>query len=385
MKSFIKIIFALLFLFGFLSQSTAQGTNNLTFGTDSTLEIVTWNIEWFPKNGNNTADSVAKIIKALDADVIGFQEIDDTTLLKQVVNNLPGYKIHIAKGRFGGLVYINKTNSVFAKKVYKTYDSPTYYNALPRAPLVMELLYKGEEYVVINNHYKCCGDGSLDLSNSSDEEARRYEASTLIKAYIDSNFATSKVLVIGDLNDILTDSYQHNVFRMFFEDAENYKFADEAVAKSPSTEWSYPSWPSHLDHILITNEIFDDFELPKSTCQTIKVDEYMKGGFSSYDQYVSDHRPVGIKLASPKTSTGKVEITQPKIEVYPNPTNELIWIKNLPANSNITLFDLMGKNLDFDSAKANGNVSISINGNSGIYFLKINSASSNQIIKVFKL
>lgn len=367
-----------------MGSSFAQGMNNLTFGTDSTLEIVTWNIEWFPKNGNNTADSVTKIIKALDADIIGFQEIDDTALFRQVISNIPGYKFHIAPGRFGGLAYANKTNSVFAKKVYKIYDSPTYYNPLPRAPLVMELLYKGEEYVVINNHYKCCGDGSLDLSNSSDEEARRYEASTLIKAYIDSNFATSKVLVIGDLNDVITDSYQHNVFRMFFEDAENYKFADDAIAKSPSTEWSYPSWPSHIDHILITNELFEDFALPNSTCQTIKVDEFMSGGFSSYDKYVSDHRPVGIKLASPKTSTGKIEVSNSGIEVYPNPTEGNLFVNNINPNSAISLVNLMGETCNYKVIALNGNLQLSIDGPAGLYFLRINSASSNQVIKVVK-
>lgn len=46
-------------------QAQSQKLENLTFGTDSTLDIVTWNIEWFPKNGNATTDSVKKIINAL--------------------------------------------------------------------------------------------------------------------------------------------------------------------------------------------------------------------------------------------------------------------------------------------------------------------------------
>ena len=30
------------------------------------------------------------------------------------------------------------------------------------------------------------------------------------------------------------------------------------IAYSSSSNWSYPSWPSHLDHILLTNELFDE-------------------------------------------------------------------------------------------------------------------------------
>ena len=29
--------------------------DDLYFGTDSTFEVVSWNIEWFPKNGSITA------------------------------------------------------------------------------------------------------------------------------------------------------------------------------------------------------------------------------------------------------------------------------------------------------------------------------------------
>ena len=39
-------------------QLYAQSLSDISFGTDETFEVVTWNIEWFPKNGTATADSV---------------------------------------------------------------------------------------------------------------------------------------------------------------------------------------------------------------------------------------------------------------------------------------------------------------------------------------
>ena len=69
---------------------SAQTINDLYFGTDTTIDIISWNIEWFPKN-NSTADEVQEILNSLDADIYALQEIEDTLLLKQVVSNLPGY------------------------------------------------------------------------------------------------------------------------------------------------------------------------------------------------------------------------------------------------------------------------------------------------------
>jgi len=170
-----------------------QSLSDVSFGTDSTFDVVTWNIEWFPKNGSATVDSVSKIIESLDVDLIGLQEIDDTVVCRQMVNKLPGYELLIAKGYFGGLAYVYKTSSINIKSLYKIYDTSPFWNAFPRSPLVIEFTYKGEDITVINNHFKCCGDGKLDKGNSSDEEARRYEANTLLKKYIDENLSSSRV------------------------------------------------------------------------------------------------------------------------------------------------------------------------------------------------
>ena len=53
----------------------AQNLSNVTFGGSNSLDVITWTIENFPKNGQQTIDSVAVIIQSLDADVIALQEI----------------------------------------------------------------------------------------------------------------------------------------------------------------------------------------------------------------------------------------------------------------------------------------------------------------------
>jgi hypothetical protein len=73
------------------------------------------------------------------------------------------------------------------------------------------------------------------------------------------------------------------------------------IALGSSNNWSWPGInssysASHFDHILITNELFDEFENEGSLVQTIRLEEYFDGGWSDYEKYISDHRPVGLSL-----------------------------------------------------------------------------------------
>ena len=65
------------------------------------------------------------------------------------------------------------------------------------------------------------------------------------------------------------------------------------IALSSSSNWSYPTYPSHIDHIIISNELFENFN---NEIETIKIDNEFIGGWSEYDSKISDHRPVGIRL-----------------------------------------------------------------------------------------
>ena len=46
-----------------------------SLGKENMLDIMTWNMERFPLDGNNTMKAVAEIIKDLDVDIIGVQEV----------------------------------------------------------------------------------------------------------------------------------------------------------------------------------------------------------------------------------------------------------------------------------------------------------------------
>ena len=101
---------------------SAKDLNDLYFGTNTTLDVISWNIEWFPKN-NTTAGKVQEVFTNLEADLYALQEIEDTTLLKQVVSNIPGYDCYFRSSYYGGLAYVYNTNTIQVNSQYEIFTS----------------------------------------------------------------------------------------------------------------------------------------------------------------------------------------------------------------------------------------------------------------------
>ncbi len=262
-----------------------------TIGSDTTLDIATWNIENFPKQSGKTVDYIQALTDTMDVDIIALQEIGDGEYFNSLVSQLSGWN-GFRQDDSWGLAYLYKSSiEVRSIKEISQLDD---YN-LTRTPLMMEFSWAGERIYLINNHYKCCGDGIIQ-NVYNDEEYRRQQSCILTKNYIDSNLTNENVLLVGDLNDELNDPDNHNVFINFINDSENYLFVDEDIAYGSEANWSYPGWPSHLDHILITNELFDNFNKQDALVMTVKIEEVLTGGWTEYEKYVSDHRPVVVRL-----------------------------------------------------------------------------------------
>ena len=249
---FYRILVLLLNVFIF-----SQDLEDLSFGDENSLDIATWNIEWFPKNGQASVEYVTQIIQHLDLDILAMQELDNIDMFNQMLNELTDYTGYYESAWFAGLAYIYKTDVVQINDIYEIYTTSPYWSAFPRSPMVMDMIFMGENYFIINNHFKCCGDGNLNMNDESDEEKRRYNAVNFLKEYINTYLYDKNVIVLGDLNDDIAESSQNNVFQNMLNDTQNYFFADYSIATGNSSNWSYPSWPSHLDHILITNELLD--------------------------------------------------------------------------------------------------------------------------------
>lgn len=268
----------------------------MQFGTDATLEVVTWNLEHFPKNGQVTIDMAARAIMTMDVDLLALQEIESPASFVELDEKLAdwtgvrastsSYSINLAYlYRTGGDWVVDSLQEIFTGLSRE----------FPRAPYVMEGRFKGVEVVVIDNHFKCCGDNYLGL-DPWDEEARRRDAGLLLDDYVRTRYPDRRVFIVGDLNDSLTDIPANNVFNIFLDDPGTWRFVDLGIAQGPSSGWSFPGWPSHLDHILINAPLFSAWEGPTAEVRVMPLFQGLSGGWNEYDRNLSDHLPVAVKL-----------------------------------------------------------------------------------------
>lgn len=379
MKKIFNLILILVLSFSVKSQINCD----LTYGTDSTLDIVTWNIENFPKQSSTTVDYVSQIITDLHVDILALQEIQDVDALNQVHINT-GYSVHATTNSYKDLAYVYNPD-VIKNVAFEEILSGN--SCFTSNPMLMTFTYAGQNYVLINNHLKCCGDGYMDLGNSNDEETRRYLSCNDIKSYIDTYYSTSKLIVVGDMNDILTDSYENNVFRNLLSDSTNYRFADMSIATGSYENWSYPSpnytlYRDHIDHIMITNELFGMFDNSGSGIKTIKIDTCITGGWDTYYDNISDHRPVAIKLNPNIVAKINENVSNSvNFEISPNPCSDILnfyFDKNNPDNGSIEIYNIEGKMINSIAInKGQSNASIDTKDlKQGIYIAKFVSKTS---------
>jgi endonuclease/exonuclease/phosphatase family metal-dependent hydrolase len=266
-------------------------------GTDSTLEVMTWNLEHFAKNGSQTLDMVVLAVAGLDVDIVGLQEIESSTRFDDLVSDLDGwsgyrsgtagYSLNLAfLYRDSGLLQVDSIQEIMTDE-----GGP-----FPRRPLLLLGSFDGQPIAVINNHLKCCGDGYIEESNSRDEETRRRDACLLLEEYTLANLGNRQVFLIGDFNDEVTDPMDNNVFANFLGDPQRWAVSDLVIAEGSSSGWSFPGWPSHLDHIIINEPLFEAVNGPDAEIRVVPLFAFLSEGWSQYDRDISDHLPVVLKL-----------------------------------------------------------------------------------------
>jgi len=257
----------------------------VTPGSTSTLDIITFNVEGFPKAGYTSVTALSALLKTIDPDIVALQEVASEADFNRLVKQMPGWTgiFYPINNDEWNLAYLlkNSETELVPGTVRTLFENDTW--AFPRPPFEMIVRHKasGRELILINLHLKCCG--------GSDNENSRRSASRQLKEYIDQQRPDDAVVMMGDYNDeILSENFTENPFLNFIENASDFAFADMEIAKGSQLWWSYPSWPSHIDHILVTNELFTAID----TTVVFKVSPC----YPDYNEVLSDHRPLGIKI-----------------------------------------------------------------------------------------
>ena len=269
-------------------------------GSQDAFDVMTWNLREFPKRGSITLKAVANVISAVQPDIVAVQEVNDGHALFDLAASMPGWEADVQEfykpdGYYNppvGMLWNSATVQIRQRSVILDGD----YLAFPRPPLLLEITWQGIDFVVISVHLKALGDNQIDYDDPWDEEMRRIAACEQLEEFISTYYPNSRVVVAGDFNDEIAEPISTNVFMAFLDKPDQYLFADMPIAMRQESVPSYPSWASHIDHILITNELFSSYNRPDSFTRTIAVDTYFMNSLAEYQDNVSDHRPVFMHL-----------------------------------------------------------------------------------------
>ncbi|MFP2909410.1 lamin tail domain-containing protein [Pyxidicoccus sp. 3LFB2] len=269
-------------------------------GFASTLDVGTWNLEYFgstshgPSNETLQLQNARDVIQGADLDLWGVQEIVSAAHFSTLVSQLPGYagllgsdaavqggSTYYTPGEQKvGLLYKPGVASVVSARVILTSDV-TLFAGRPPLEVRMRVALNGhtEELVVIVLHAKAMGD--------LESWQRRLDASRALKTYLDGTWPSAKVLVVGDFNDdvdVSITSGRASPYANFVSDAADYTFPTQALSDANLT--STIGYKAVIDHHLATNEARALY-VPGSA-EVYRVDAYIP----SYDTTTTDHLPV---------------------------------------------------------------------------------------------
>jgi len=315
-------------------------------GSEDTFDLVAWNIENFPLQGQATVDSVRMIILALQVDLVTVEEIADTTAFHNLVNSLEDWAGVYSSDQYGpgnyqktGILY--RTDQITLSNVGIIF--PNEPDPFPRPPLMAHVDFdRGNQHFdfhLIVVHLKAGG--------AAEDLARRREACQMLKGLIDQSVNEGDepdFIVAGDFNDELDDPPASNSFTIFLDDTAHYQFLTMPLAGDPY--WaSYPSTGTLIDHILVTSDALGEYQGGETT--TLRLDYEV----TDYSYWVSDHRPVmsqfpvgtsGVIVVGP----GKVPSDDRILGSFPNPFNSSVaihYVVQALSPVTITIYNVLGR------------------------------------------
>jgi endonuclease/exonuclease/phosphatase family metal-dependent hydrolase len=269
-------------------------------GAANTLDIASWNIEWFgstangPTNENLQLSNATDVIAGTDFDIWGVAEIVSTSQFNSLKSKLSGYAGFLANDPLVtsgssfyttseqkvGILYKSSVATLQSARIILTQND---YEFAGRPPLEVKLRVSvngvTDDIVVIVLHAKAFDDTA--------SWQRRRDASIALKSYLDSTYPTQKVMVVGDFNDDVDTSItagQQSPYQNFVNDSADYEFLTEPLSLSGQS--STVSYPDVIDHHLASDDMAGAYIA--NTVQIYRVDQYI----ASYGTSTSDHYPV---------------------------------------------------------------------------------------------
>lgn len=389
--------------------------NGNTIPAENTLDIVSWNINWFgnpangfgPKDDDLAEQNIKKTMNRLDADIYLFIEVVDVQRFRRMIQSLDGYGVSISDYCSNATDSLSsnypsgqKIAYVFRKSLVESVQfrgllrssSTAYSNwASGRLPYLMEAKIKNsntfqgfqEPLYLIGLHGKA-GDTEQDY-------LRRKAGAKELKDTLDQQFSKANVMIIGDYNDDLDETISKGIasrLSSYDDIVKDSIDADRYVALSlPLSYAKYNSvigYQDVVDHVMISNELENRYV--KGSTQIL---EEIVQWIPEYAITTSDHYPLLLRLNSSSVQTPTREFRKEGISFFKimgNPIAEILQleIKANPHPIHIKIIQQDGKMVQqqtiYNTTEATISEKISLHHlSSGHYFIHCKNGNKEEV------
>ncbi len=400
-----KLLFVFFFQYQLIPVCRSQGNSG-------TLDVVSWNLEFFGAPGSGPADddlqeeNAKKILRWLDADLYGMIEIVDTMRFRRLVDSLGNneYGLFIAPycsgnttGTGSGWINGQKLAYIYKKSVFSNVlvngimrnSASAYTNwAAGRFPFMFSATATingiNRNVVFFLLHGKA--------GSTQDDYLKRANACVEFKDSLDTYFYATNSFIIGDFNDALHQTIYPGATLSSYHalvadsiDSDHYKSITLPLAVAGQS--SMINFPNVIDNHIISNELGPYYIQASAQIKTdviTVVPDYVTA------HNTSDHYPVlsRYNLNGIPTGVSDIHPSESGIRIAPNPVQNLLTIHltKPQANFSLQLYTLQGQIVWEINAGylSNGAVLMESMQNlpPGIYYLK---AVTKEYRTIFKL
>lgn len=269
---------------------------------DSTLEAVTWNLNWYgdgtyessgnngPRNEQQQTENIVQVLDSLKADLYAFQEIHSAEALSDITDRLGGYEgvvaDHIDWVQKMAFVYnTNTISSLEAGGITSGQDEEAWANG--RFPLYFRFTYtyegESQEFYAIAIHAKAYDD--------MESYERRREAAGDLYDYLQQEHPQANILLLGDYNDDVDVSIYAGEETPYqpFKETMDFRILTQVLSEAGST--STAGYQDMIDHITVSDEV-----LPMYIEESASVFTAPESFIPSYSSTTTDHYPVWAKF-----------------------------------------------------------------------------------------
>ncbi len=354
---------------------------------NQTLDVVTWNTEWFGDAGNGPTDddvqlrNAVTVIETIDADIYALQEIASPSRFAELLDSLDG-----AYGGFlANFSQSQETAFIFKRATIDSLDSRTLSSsdgftqsdwANGRYPLFFHfnanINGEQQEIYAFNIHAKAT------VNDPASDYSQRLNASGELKEYLDRNYRDKNVLFLGDYNDEILESLVNSNSSPYknFDDDSEYTIVTKSLEQSGFTSRSSSSM---IDHITFTSELSDEYFTGTERVEN----PFYVGSFLSE---TSDHYPVWTRFKFGLITSNEDEVELPGSvtlsQNYPNPFNPstvITYNLNAATNVNLSVYDITGRKITtlVNSRQVAGEQNVTFDASalaSGIYIYRLQTS-----------